>query len=98
MAEALNDDPVYVAVSKDVGESRLTLTWALRNLRLKKLYLLHVHQQISMNPTCKHHRLSLCCFSFFYVPRNFDRHVLVLVYTCQASDGYGYGSHEKIGF
>ncbi|CAA7026098.1 unnamed protein product [Microthlaspi erraticum] len=51
MAEALNDDPVYVAVGKDVGESRLTLTWALRNLRLKKLYLVHVHQQISMNPT-----------------------------------------------
>ena len=42
MAEALIDDPVYVAVSTDVSESRLTLTWALRHLQPKKLYLLHV--------------------------------------------------------
>lgn len=52
MAEALIDDPVYVAVSTDVSESRLTLTWALRHLQPKKLYLLHVHQPISINPTC----------------------------------------------
>ncbi|KAJ4866713.1 U-box domain-containing protein 56 [Raphanus sativus] len=52
MAEALiDDDTVYVAVSKDVSESRLTLTWALRHLQLKKLYLLHVHQPISIDPT-----------------------------------------------
>uniref|UniRef100_A0A0D3BMA7 RING-type E3 ubiquitin transferase n=2 Tax=Brassica oleracea var. oleracea TaxID=109376 RepID=A0A0D3BMA7_BRAOL len=51
MAEALIDDPVYVAVSTDVSESRLTLTWALRHLQPKKLYLLHVHQPISINPT-----------------------------------------------
>ena len=52
MAEALIEDPVYVAVNKDVGESRSTLTWALRHLQFKKLYLLHVHLPISMNPTC----------------------------------------------
>ncbi|CAN8270036.1 unnamed protein product [Cochlearia groenlandica] len=51
MAETFNEEPVYVAVSKDVGESKLTLRWALRNLQVKKLYLVHVHQQISMNPT-----------------------------------------------
>ncbi|KFK42517.1 hypothetical protein AALP_AA1G004700 [Arabis alpina] len=50
MAEALNDH-VYVAVSKDVGESKSTLLWALRTLRLKKLFLLHVHQPTPMNPT-----------------------------------------------
>ncbi|CAN8310853.1 unnamed protein product [Cochlearia groenlandica] len=47
MAAAAEDDyPVYVAVSKDVGESRLNLEWALRNLQVNKLYLTHVHQQI----------------------------------------------------
>lgn len=70
MAEALNDDPVYVAVSKDVRESKSTLLWALRNLRLKKLFLLHVHQQISMNPTCKASLLqALILLLLFSVPR-----------------------------
>ncbi|CAN6876424.1 unnamed protein product, partial [Brassica oleracea] len=49
--EAWIDDPVYVAVKKDAGESRSTLTWALRHLQFKKLFLLHVHLPISMNPT-----------------------------------------------
>jgi hypothetical protein len=54
MAKALNDDdPVYVAVSEDVDQSRLTLLWALKTLRAKKLHLLHVHQLISMTPSCK---------------------------------------------
>lgn len=65
MAEALNDDPVYVAVSKDVSESELTLLWALRNLRVKKLLLLHVHQLISMTPSCKSSLLPSSFFSFF---------------------------------
>lgn len=51
MAKALNEDPVYVAVSQDVDESRLTLLWALRTV--KKLHLLHVHQLIFMTPSCK---------------------------------------------
>ncbi|AAF78397.1 Contains similarity to a putative protein T2J13.100 gi/6522560 from Arabidopsis thaliana BAC T2J13 gb/AL132967 [Arabidopsis thaliana] len=52
MAKALNDDdPVYVAVSEDVDQSRLTLLWALKTLRAKKLHLLHVHQLISMTPS-----------------------------------------------
>ncbi|XP_020869667.1 U-box domain-containing protein 56 isoform X1 [Arabidopsis lyrata subsp. lyrata] len=52
MAKALNDDdPVYVAVSEDVDESRSTLLWALRTLRVKKLHLLHVYQLISMTPS-----------------------------------------------
>ncbi|XP_010479985.1 PREDICTED: U-box domain-containing protein 56-like isoform X1 [Camelina sativa] len=51
MAKALNDDPVYVAVSQDVVESRSTLLWALRTLRVKKLHLHHVHQLISMTPS-----------------------------------------------
>lgn len=51
MAKALNDDdPVYVAVSEDVDESRSTLLWALRTLRVKKL---HLYQLISMTPSCK---------------------------------------------
>lgn len=50
--EAWIDDPVYVAVNKDAGESRSTLTWALRHLQFNKLFLLHVHLPISMNPTC----------------------------------------------
>ncbi|KAF3585103.1 hypothetical protein F2Q69_00025523 [Brassica cretica] len=49
--EAWIDDPVYVAVNKDAGESRSTLTWALRHLQFNKLFLLHVHLPISMNPT-----------------------------------------------
>lgn len=59
----IDDDPVYVAVNKDVGESRSTLTWALRHLQFKKLYLLHLHQPISMNPTCNY---SFFFFSFLF--------------------------------
>ncbi|XP_010522979.1 PREDICTED: U-box domain-containing protein 54-like isoform X2 [Tarenaya hassleriana] len=48
MGESADGDAVYVAVGKDAGKNELTLLWVLRNLRVKKLYLLHVHQPIHM--------------------------------------------------
>ncbi|XP_024451885.1 U-box domain-containing protein 33 isoform X7 [Populus trichocarpa] len=44
------DDIVYVAVGKDVGESKSTLLWALQNFSIKKVCLVHVHQPAKMIP------------------------------------------------
>ncbi|KAK1559465.1 hypothetical protein Q3G72_014780 [Acer saccharum] len=38
------EDTVYVAVGKDVNESKLTLSWALRNFGGDNFCILHVHQ------------------------------------------------------
>uniref|UniRef100_A0A6M2EAZ4 RING-type E3 ubiquitin transferase n=1 Tax=Populus davidiana TaxID=266767 RepID=A0A6M2EAZ4_9ROSI len=45
-----DDDTVYVAVGKDVGESKSTLLWALQNFSIKKACLVHVHQPAKMIP------------------------------------------------
>ncbi|KAG5251566.1 hypothetical protein OIU76_007779 [Salix suchowensis] len=44
------DDTVYVAVGKDVGESKSTLLWAIQNFSMKKVCLVHVHQPAKMIP------------------------------------------------
>ncbi|TXG62886.1 hypothetical protein EZV62_009880 [Acer yangbiense] len=40
----MEEDTVYVAVGKDVNESKLTLSWALRNFGGDNFCILHVHQ------------------------------------------------------
>ncbi|KAK1558474.1 hypothetical protein Q3G72_019270 [Acer saccharum] len=40
----MEEDTVYVAVGKDVNESMLTLSWALRNFGGDNFCILHVHQ------------------------------------------------------
>ncbi|EEF31858.1 receptor protein kinase, putative [Ricinus communis] len=47
---ATNDDTVYVAVGKDVAESKLTLSWVLENFHSKKVCVLHVHQPAKSIP------------------------------------------------
>ena len=47
------DDTVYVAVGKDVAESKLTLLWALENFPSQKICLLHVHQPAKFIPMSK---------------------------------------------
>lgn len=52
--EVMDDsDTVYVAVGKDVEESKLTLTWALQNFPRNKICILHVHQPSKMIPLSK---------------------------------------------
>lgn len=38
------DDTIFVAVGKNVKESKSTLMWVLRNFPGKKICVLHVHQ------------------------------------------------------
>ncbi|KAK4848925.1 hypothetical protein QYF36_018714 [Acer negundo] len=40
----MEEDTVYVAVGKDVNESKLILSWALRNFRGDNFCILHVHR------------------------------------------------------
>jgi hypothetical protein len=47
------DDVLYVAVGKDVGESKSTVLWALQNFSIKKVCLIHVHQPAKMIPLSK---------------------------------------------
>jgi hypothetical protein len=42
------EDAIYVAVNQDVRESKKTLLWALKNLQVKKIFLLHVHLPFSL--------------------------------------------------
>ncbi|MCL7039152.1 hypothetical protein MKW94_002154, partial [Papaver nudicaule] len=44
------EEKIYVAVGKNVRESKSTLLWALRNCRGRKIYLLHIHQPAQMIP------------------------------------------------
>ncbi|KAK7274412.1 hypothetical protein RIF29_15498 [Crotalaria pallida] len=37
------DDTIYVAVAKDVNDSKLNLIWAVNNFKGKKIRILHVH-------------------------------------------------------
>ncbi|KAI3434336.1 uncharacterized protein J3R85_006597 [Psidium guajava] len=45
-------DRVYVAVGRDVGESKSTLSWALDNFG-GDFRILHVHQPRQLNPSRK---------------------------------------------
>ena len=47
------EDKIFVAVGKEVKESKATLLWALRDARGKKVYILHVHQQAQIIPMRK---------------------------------------------
>jgi len=47
------EDAIYVAVNQDVRESKKTLLWALKNLQVKKIFLLHVHLPFSLTTSCK---------------------------------------------
>ncbi|XAR54055.1 Non-specific serine/threonine protein kinase [Bertholletia excelsa] len=44
------EDKMYVAVGKDLKESKSTLTWALHNSGGRKICILHVHQPAQMIP------------------------------------------------
>ncbi|GKA71833.1 hypothetical protein Tco_0778049, partial [Tanacetum coccineum] len=44
LSPRVEEDNIYVAVGKEVKDSRLTLRWALDNLGGCKLSILYVHQ------------------------------------------------------
>ncbi|KAI3959665.1 hypothetical protein MKW92_017797 [Papaver armeniacum] len=44
------EEKIYVAVGKDVRESKSTLLWALKNSRGRKICLLHIHVPAQMIP------------------------------------------------
>ncbi|KAK7394760.1 hypothetical protein VNO78_15298 [Psophocarpus tetragonolobus] len=44
------DQPIYVAVTKEVKESKLNLTWAIQNSGGKKICILYVHVPATMIP------------------------------------------------
>lgn len=47
------DETIYVAVSKDVKESKLNLIWAIQNSGGKKICILFVHVPATMIPLSK---------------------------------------------
>jgi hypothetical protein len=47
------DEAIYVAVSKDVKESKLNLIWAIQNSGGKKICILFVHVPATMIPLSK---------------------------------------------
>lgn len=53
------DEPIYVAVSKDIKESKLNLIWAIQNSGGKRICILFVHVPATMIPLSK--------FSVYYV-------------------------------
>ncbi|XP_057754675.1 U-box domain-containing protein 33 isoform X2 [Arachis stenosperma] len=44
------DEPIYVAVSKEVKESKLNLIWAIQNSGGRRICILHVHVPATMIP------------------------------------------------
>ena len=69
------EDIVYVAVGKDVKESKSTLVWALQNSGGKKICIVHVHVPAQMIPLCKsatyigrqpHKNIYLCMSWLFF--------------------------------
>ena len=57
VAPRITEDIIYVAVGDIMKESILTLSWALRNSRGKKICLLHVHQPAQTIPMSKSGRI-----------------------------------------
>lgn len=47
------DEAIYVAVSKDVKESKSNLIWAIQNSGGKKICILYVHVPATMIPLSK---------------------------------------------
>jgi hypothetical protein len=67
------DEAIYVAVSKDVKESKLNLIWAIQNSGGKKICILFVHVPATMMPLSEFVAYMFCilclcilCFSKFY--------------------------------
>nr|AFK41159.1 unknown [Lotus japonicus] len=48
--QSVVNDTIYVAVAKDVKDSRLNLIWAIQNSGGKKICILHVHVPSHMIP------------------------------------------------
>lgn len=47
------EDIIYVAVAKDVKDSKSTLVWTLQKSGGKKVCIIHVHQPAQMIPMSK---------------------------------------------
>ncbi|KAJ1379995.1 hypothetical protein SESBI_46414 [Sesbania bispinosa] len=47
---AVVDEPIYVAMAKEVKESKLNLIWAIQNSRGKRICILYVHVPATMIP------------------------------------------------
>ena len=60
------EEKIYVAVCKDMKESKLNLVWALQNSGGKRICLVHVHQPAQMIPISNSLFLSVCFPSFFF--------------------------------
>lgn len=60
------EDKIYVAVGKQVKESKLVLLWALQNSGGKRVCIIHVHQPAQKIPVCKFITY-LCCRHLYVV-------------------------------
>jgi hypothetical protein len=49
------EDMIYVAVGKEMKESKSILLWALQNSGGKRICILHVHQPAQLIPFSKSH-------------------------------------------
>lgn len=58
------EDIIYVAVGKDVKESKSTLVWALHNSGGKKICIIHVHVPAQMIPLSKSKNIHLYIYVF----------------------------------
>ena len=47
------DQPIYVAVSKDVKESKVNVIWAIQNSGGKRICILYIHVPATMIPLSK---------------------------------------------
>ncbi|CAL0304690.1 unnamed protein product [Lupinus luteus] len=50
LTPSMVDEPLYVAVSKDVKENKLNLIWAIQNSGRKRICILHVHVPTTVIP------------------------------------------------
>jgi hypothetical protein len=62
---AVVDEAIYVAVSKDVKESKLNLIWAIQNSGGKKICILFVHVPATMIPLSKFVAYLFCSLIVF---------------------------------
>lgn len=65
------DDTIYVAVAKDVKDSKLNLRWAIHNSGGKKICILHVHVPAAMIPLSKYATyvpIYFCMWIFLLIP------------------------------
>ena len=60
------DDTIFIAVSKEVKDSRLNLIWAIQNSGGKRICILYIHVPAATIPLCKlttyvHFCMWICC-------------------------------------